>query len=304
MALPTWMLATLASAFLQNLRSALQKHLKTHMGTTAATFCRFGFGLPFAGLYAGLVFGVTGLALPTPTAAFFGWVSLGAVAQIAATFLLVHLFSYRSFAVGSAYARTEPAMAVGWSALFLGETGSPTTLAAVALSVAGVMLVSVARTPLTLGTLARSALQPNARIGIASGAAFGLCSVSVRCASLSLDGGAPPMSRAIFTLVVILTLQTLAMLAWLAWREPGELAKIGRAWKPAVGTGFVGASASFGWFLAMSLTAVPAVKALGQTEILLSIGSGALWFREHVNRLELIGCLLVGAGAVALVLGR
>ena len=43
-----WIPITIAAAFLQNLRSAAQKHLKSVMGTTGATFVRFGFGFPFA----------------------------------------------------------------------------------------------------------------------------------------------------------------------------------------------------------------------------------------------------------------
>ena len=43
-----WIPITIAAAFLQNVRSALQKHLKGVMGTTGATFVRFGYGFPFA----------------------------------------------------------------------------------------------------------------------------------------------------------------------------------------------------------------------------------------------------------------
>ena len=46
-----WIPITIAAAFLQNLRSTAQKHLKGVMGTTGATFVRFGFGLPFATLF-------------------------------------------------------------------------------------------------------------------------------------------------------------------------------------------------------------------------------------------------------------
>ena len=38
-----WVLITIAAAFFQNVRSAMQKHLKGRMGTTGATFVRFGF---------------------------------------------------------------------------------------------------------------------------------------------------------------------------------------------------------------------------------------------------------------------
>ncbi|MGB1879250.1 MAG: hypothetical protein ACPHTD_00905 [Gammaproteobacteria bacterium] len=51
-----WIPLTIVAAFLQNVRSALQKHLKGELGTIGATFVRFGYGFPFAILYlVGLV---------------------------------------------------------------------------------------------------------------------------------------------------------------------------------------------------------------------------------------------------------
>lgn len=92
----TWVIITVAAAFLQNVRSAMQKHLKGVMGTTGATFVRFGFGLPFALLYLIVLWRVAGHPLPVPNGTFFLWAVIGGLAQIAATFLLVHLFSFRN----------------------------------------------------------------------------------------------------------------------------------------------------------------------------------------------------------------
>ncbi len=70
--------------------------------------------------------------------------------QITATFLLIHLFSFRNFAVGTAYSRTEPAQAALFGLLFLGESVSAGVVTAIAISVFGVMLISVAHTELGL----------------------------------------------------------------------------------------------------------------------------------------------------------
>src|SRR5690606_32864202 len=105
-AMELWIPITIAAAFLQNLRSAAQKHLKAVMGTTGATFVRFGFGLPFALLFLWGLSGLGGYAVPAPNVTFLGWVLVGALGQIGATFLLIHLFSFRNFAVGTAYSRT------------------------------------------------------------------------------------------------------------------------------------------------------------------------------------------------------
>jgi hypothetical protein len=107
----TWVLITIAAAFLQNIRSVLQKHLKTAMGTTGATFVRFGFGLPFALGFVALLSMAMDYPLPGLTPVFMVWVTLAALAQIAAQALLIQMFGHRNFTVGTAYSRTEPAQA-------------------------------------------------------------------------------------------------------------------------------------------------------------------------------------------------
>ena len=301
----TWVLITVAAAFLQNVRSAMQKHLKGVMGTTGATFVRFGFGLPFALLYLFILWQVVGRPLPVPNGTFFLWAVIGGLAQIAATFLLVHLFSFRNFAVGTAYSRTEPAQAALFGLIFLGERASEGTLVAIAISVGGVMLISVARTTLSPRSLVTSVFSRTAGIGLLSGTFFGLSAVAYRSASLALAPSLPApdyMMQASFTLGFVILLQTVVMLIWIVLREPGELKLIAAAWKPAFVVGFVGASASFGWFMAMTLQQAAIVKVVAQVEMLFTFASSFFIFREWINRLELLGCLLIVLGVVTLVL--
>lgn len=129
---------------------------------------------------------VAGHPLPIPNATFFLWAVVGGLAQIAATFLLVHLFSFRNFAVGTAYSRTEPAQAALFGLIFLGEKASQGALIAIAISVIGVMLISVARTALSARSLMTSVFSRTAGIGLLSGTFFGLSAVSYRSASLAL----------------------------------------------------------------------------------------------------------------------
>ena len=56
-----WIPITIAAAFLQNLRSALQKHLQGSLGTRGASFVRFGYGFPLAILYALSLHWIAGL---------------------------------------------------------------------------------------------------------------------------------------------------------------------------------------------------------------------------------------------------
>ena len=295
-----WIPITIAAAFLQNLRSAAQKHLKGVMGTTGATFVRFGFGLPFALLLVAGLRLLAGWELPRPNSAFFGWAVLGGLAQILATFLLIHLFSFRNFAVGTAYSRTEPAQAALFGLLFLGERASPGALAAIAISVVGVMLISVAHVTLSLRSLLFSTVSRNALIGLASGTLFGVAAVAYRAASLSL-GGPNFMMQAAVTLAVVITMQTAIMLAWMTLREPAEIARIAAAWKLSLFTGLVGASASFGWFAAMTLQQAAVVKSLAQIEMIFTFAASVFFFRERINRTEVLGCLLIVGGILVLL---
>ncbi len=300
----TWIVITFAAAFLQNIRSAMQKHLKGVMGTTGATFVRFGFGVPFALLYLAILWRGLGHPLPVPDRSFFFWAVIGGLAQIAATFLLVHLFSFRNFAVGTAYSRTEPAQAALFALLFLGEAASHGTVIAIAISVVGVMIISVARTQVSVKSLVTSVFTRTAGIGLLSGTFFGLSAVSYRSASLALAPSLPQpdfVMQASFTLGFVILLQTVVMLVWILAREPEELKRVAVAWRPGLLVGFAGASASFGWFMAMTLQQAAIVKVVAQVEMLFTFASAVFIFREWINRLEVIGCLLIVLGVVMLL---
>lgn len=295
-----WIPITIGAAFLQNLRSAAQKHLKGVMGTTGATFVRFGFGLPFALAFVVLLHFGRGDPLPALNTTFLAWAVVGGVGQIAATALLVHLFSFRNFAVGTAYSRTEPAQAALFGLLFLGETVTAGVLAAIGISVIGVMLISVAHMALSVRTLVISVFARTALIGLLSGTCFGISAVAYRAASLSL-GGPNFMMQAATTLAVVILFQTVAMIGWMALREPGEFARIRKAWKPSLFVGLVGASASFGWFMAMTLQQAAVVKALAQVEMIFTFASSVWFFRERINALEVAGCGLIVLGILTLI---
>lgn len=296
-----WIPITIAAAFLQNLRSAAQKHLKAVMGTTGATFVRFGFGLPFALLYLWLLEAGAGYPIPSANRSFLIWVVVGAMSQIAATFLLVHLFSYRNFAVGTAYSRTEPAQAALFGLIFLGEAVSAGALAAIAISVFGVMLISVAHMHLSWRNLVASIFARNALIGLASGTLFGISAVAYRSASLSL-GGPNFMMQAAVTLAWTISLQTIVMGGWMIWKDRAEIGRIAKAWRVSLFTGFVGATASFGWFMAMTLQQAAVVKALAQVEMLFTFAASVFFFKEKINRIETAGCVLIVAGILVLLL--
>ncbi|WP_102961005.1 EamA family transporter [Mangrovicella endophytica] len=299
--MPLWIPLTLAAAFLQNLRSTLQKHLKRQMGTTGATFVRFGFGLPFALLYLAILHEGFGLAMPAPTQTFLPAVASGALAQIGGTFLLLRLFGLRNFMVGTAYSKTEPVQAALFGLLIIGETISAAGLAAILVGIAGVVLISIGGRAAAGNLSIRDALfSRSAAIGVGSGALFGISAVCFRWASLSLDGGDVAI-RAATSLAAATAVQTVVMLAWMILREPAEIRAVAIAWRTSLLVGLAGVLGSIGWFTAMTLERVAYVRALGQVELLFTFASSVLLFRERITRLELAGCLMILAAILALL---
>lgn len=297
-----WIPLTIAAAFLQNVRSAMQKHLKDRLGTTGATFVRFGYGFPFALLYLAGLATFTDLPVPNLNSKFVIIVMIGGLAQISGTALLVSLFDKRNFAVGTTYSKTETVQAAIFGIVFLGEKISVSATIGILVSLVGVIAISAARSPAGLRAIVTSWTERPALIGLASGASFGIAAVSYRGASLSLGGDGFIMQASV-TLAFVLVFQTIVMAVYMAIREPAELRASFAAWRVASLVGLTGAVASIGWFTAMTIQQAALVRALGQIELVFTIAASTLIFRERILRPELIGIALVVAGIIILVLG-
>lgn len=298
-----WVVITICAAFLQNLRSALQKYLRSSLGTTGASFVRFGYGFPVAIAYVAALHHFAGYGFPALNARFAVWSVIGGLAQIFATILLVYLFSLRNFAVGTAYSKTEPVQAAIFGLILLGERLTPGAVGAIVVGVAGVMLISVARMPLSARNLLSAMTGRTALIGIASGAVFGISAVAYRSAALSLDGPNAVMQAAV-TLACVTTFQTAFMLVWMMINDPSEIGRVVRSWRSSSLVGLAGVTGSACWFTAMALQQVAYVRALGQIELLFTFAASVFVFREKINRMELSGCLMIVAGILLLLMWK
>jgi drug/metabolite transporter (DMT)-like permease len=296
-----WIPISIAAAFFQNIRSALQKYLKDALSDTGATFVRFGFGFPLAIAYLAFLLYWLEEPLPQANERFSTFVLIGGTTQILGTFLLVRLFSLRNFAVGTAYSKTEPLQAAVFGFIILQETLSLQASLAIGLSTFGVCLLSIARSELSPAGLARGLVGRPALIGLGSGALFGISAVAYRTASLSL-GHEGFLIPAAFTLACVTVYQTGVMTLYLVWREPGQLRRVAQNWRPSLWVGVVGVLGSIGWFTAMTIQSAAYVKALGQIELLFTFLVSTLYFREHVNRLEIAGICAIAFGIVYLMI--
>ncbi|MEZ5935492.1 MAG: DMT family transporter [Alphaproteobacteria bacterium] len=298
-----WIPITIFAAFMQNVRSALQKHLKGRLSTSGATFSRFVFGAPPACLYLLGLLLIGGEALPGTNGPFLLFAAGGGLAQILGTALLVTMFSFRNFAVGTAFSKTETVQTAVFGIIILGEGVGAGALVGILVSLIGVVLISITRLDVGWRGIARQCLEPVALIGIGAGTMFGISATAYRAASLSLADG-DFLIRAAFTLACVTTFQTLVMAVYMAWREPGQIAAVFRSWRVASVVGLSGMLGSAGWFTAMTLQNAAYVRALGQIELLFTFAVAYLFFRERATTSELLGILLISAGILFLVLLR
>jgi drug/metabolite transporter (DMT)-like permease len=291
-----WVVLSVAAAFFQNVRSALQKTLTGRVDVLGATYARFLFAVPWAFLAAFLLARADPAGWPGMTPAFAGWALLGAAGQITAQMLLLYLFTLRNFAVGNTFARTETVIAAILGALLLGDWLGLLPSLAILVSLAGVLMLS-AQNGWRGGFLNRAA-----GIGIATGTAFALAAVAYRAAGMSLEGGGGIATRGAFTLLFVTASQTVFMTLWMRARAPGAISGVLAAWRRAAPVGLVGALASLGWFIAFTLASAAQVKAVGQIELLFSWLTARFAFGERPSARETTGIVLVAGGIVLLVL--
>jgi drug/metabolite transporter (DMT)-like permease len=300
--LELWIPLTLLAAFSQNIRSALQKRLTEHLSVLGATQARFLFAVPFAALYLYLLVRFGNYVLPRPNIDFFIYVTLGGVAQILGTALLVGLFSYKNFVVGTTYSKTEAIQTAILGLIILGDKLSAGGIVGICIGLVGVLMISGGRGQYTPVKLLQSLVSRAALMGILSGLCFGISAICVRGASLSLSGGY--LVQAGYTLLCMQVLQTIMVAAYLWVRDPQQNRAVVRHWRVSWLVGLAGMIASLGWFTAMTLQNAGYVRALGQIELVFAFLASAIFFREKTTRLELLGIFVVVVGILILVLFR
>ena len=289
-----WVASTLIAAAAQTARNALQSSLTRAIGAVGATQLRFLFGLPFAILFLALVKLLTGQPIPALTATSLGFTTLGAVAQIAATALMLRTMQARSFAVTTAWIKTEPVLVALIAAAVLGDPLTMPALAAILLATVGVLVTSVKPG-------VRLLHEPGPMLsGLLAGGLFGLAAIGFRGGILGLADG-NFLIRATTILVLSLALQSGILLAWmLAFDRPALRASFG-IWRKSLGTGFLGAFASQFWLIGFSLTTAANVRTVALVEVVMAIGLSRYALGQPVTPRQQIGIAIMLIG-VALLL--
>jgi drug/metabolite transporter (DMT)-like permease len=292
-----WAPITIGASAAQVFRNGAQASLTERIGTLGATQVRFIFGFPFALLFLALAVAITGQAIPGLNAKAVGWAFLGALAQIAATALMLMVMRRRAFGVAYAYIKTEPVSVALLGLVVLGDRLGWAAWLAVAMVTVGVVLATVK--PSDLGKLVGEA-KP-ILVGTMGGVLFGISAIAFRGSILALESG-DFIIRSLTMLVVALFMQSVMLGAWLALRDRAAFIGSLREWRTSLLAGALGAAASAGWFLAFSLTAAANVRTLALVEMPIAAAVTRRVSGKAMAANEWVGMALIMAG-VALLLG-
>ena len=293
-----WIAFTFMAALMQAVRTAGQKQLSGSISPMSSTLVRYVFGLPFVAIYLVCIAGdATGqlLTQAIDNQRFLLFASLASIAQIIATVLLVKVFSFRNFAVGTSFAKTEAVQTALVGTLFFGSVLSLVGWLAVLLGFAGIFIVS-------LPARHQRWDRRNITLGLLSGTSFALTSLWLRQASLSL--GVDVLQSAAVTLLVMVGFQSVVCLGYTVVRERDQLPQIVKHTWLATFVGLTSALGSVGWFTAMTYQEPALVKSLGQIEFVFTLLLSVLFFRERISAREVAGMAAIIASVLLLLLWR
>lgn len=291
-----WIATTLIASAAQTARNAAQAGLTRAIGTVGATQVRFLFGLPFAVIFLALVTWATGEAIPLPTPSSLGFATMGALAQIGATALMLMTMKSRGFAITTAWIKTEPVIVALTAALVLGDPLHLPALVAIVVATVGVVVM-------TLKPGAGAAMWHDggpAALGLLSGALFGVSAIGFRGGIVGLPSGGFLM-RATSTLVLSLAIQTTVLLIWMGLFNRPALRASFSVWRSSLWAGFLGAFASQFWFIGFSLTTAANVRTLALVEVIFAQVVARRVLGQRATPRQLLGMGIIVAGVVLLL---
>jgi drug/metabolite transporter (DMT)-like permease len=299
---PIWIIATSIAALLQAWRTAVQQRVRKDLSINAAGLVRYLYGFPVTCLLLFLYMQFRHPSLPTLSPALFPYALLAGLVQLLATNLLIMAFGYRSYVVGTAFAKTEAVQGALLAMWLLGEKLSLLSWLGIATSMIGVVRLSFGRETLRGRDFIRQIGQPAALCGLGAGFLFALTAVFVKRASFAVSTNDRVLA-ALIVLVLVVFLQLLMQGLYVAIRERDQVVRIFRTWRVSGQVGVLAALGSACWFTGFATAPVALVRAVGQIEVIFTLAFGHFYLREPIHRSETIGLLLVAIGVVLALLG-
>ncbi|NKF49606.1 multidrug transporter [Shewanella sp. WXL01] len=300
-----WIGFTLLAAFMQAWRNALQSKLSQDVSITGVTLARFIAAGPIAALYLAILYQTHSVPKLSFSNTFYLYIAQASLMQIIATALMVKLFTLKNYAVGAGLAKSEAIVAAVFGLMFFGVQLTALGWAGVAVGALAVMVLSGA---FKLNSASRLSNESKGSyswstvlLGLACGSAFALTSLSVREASLQLQG--PYMVRAAWVLLLVISSQTLILVSYLLLKQRQTLVKLWHNKRLTLAVSVTSCIGSIGWFSAMALESVPLVKTLGQIEVFFMLLIGRYWLKQPNTKSDVLGLLLIAIAALLVIWG-
>ena len=293
-----WIVITIFGAFFQNLRSSIQKKLNANLSTIASTYVRFAFALPFATLLFFIYFrNFEIISVILVQSNFVYYTILASVFQIIFTFILLYLFKFSNFVVGTALSKTEVIQVAIFEYFLLKDKLNIFGVFGIIIATVGVIIISVKDLKLFFNNF----FSKTTLIGLTTGLFLALSVVFFRAAALSLENFSSNFEKAISTLFFGLVIQTFIITIYLFIFERSEFKKLYNNKFESCLAGFAGFMATMTWFYAFTLVQASFVRALGQVEIFFSYLSSKYFFKEKVTISEIVGILIFVSGVMLML---
>ena len=296
-----WVIFTVLAAFFQNLRTSLQKRLNKNLSLVASAYVRFAFALPFALIVFLLNFrslDIVQIILDQNN--FIYYTFLGAIFQVIFTLLLLYLFKFSNFVVGTSLSKTEVIQIAIIEYIILKDKLNLFGIIGIIVATIGVIVITIKDVKLFF----RNFFSKVTLIGLTTGLILGLSVVYFRAAALSLENFSSNFDKAITTLFFGLFIQTAVVTTYLLIFEKSEFKKFYQNKVEICFTGLAGFLATLSWFFAFTLIQASFVRAVGQIEILFSYISSKYLFKEKITFIEIMGIIIFISGATLLLLTK
>tara|TARA_B100001741_G_scaffold66543_1_gene52845 strand:+ start:2715 stop:3611 length:897 start_codon:yes stop_codon:yes gene_type:complete len=296
-----WVIFTVLAAFFQNLRTSLQKRLNKNLSLVASAYVRFAFALPFAFIIFFINFrslDIVQIILDQNN--FIYYTFLGAIFQVIFTLLLLYLFKFSNFVVGTSLSKTEVIQIAIFEYIILKDKLNLFGIIGIIVATIGVIVITIKDVKLFF----RNFFSKVTLIGLTTGLILGLSVVYFRAAALSLENFSSNFDKAITTLFFGLFIQTAVVTTYLLTFEKSEFKKFYQNKVEICLTGLAGFLATLSWFFAFTLIQASFVRAVGQIEILFSYMSSKYLFKEKITFIEIMGIIIFISGATLLLLTK
>ena len=298
-----WIIAAIFAAACQTARSAFQKNMITRLGDYGAAYIRFCYALPFTSFIWLVWINIPGNSIPTLSFYSIILCFLGSIFQILFTYVLMKVFSHKSFAAGIAFSKTEVILIAFLEVIILNVFFSFPLMIGITLGVLSVLFLSYARKAKsileTIKLLLNSVSSLGTLIGLLSGLLLAASVVTFRMSIISIDG--PLLDRSLFISFIAIIFQTILVGLYLLLFKKDQLFAVIKFWRPSLPAGLCGTGATFGWFVAFGLTTAAEVRAVGQIELIFSILISIIFFREKIRKTELFGIILLGISILIII---